>query len=70
MSLRVMDEIVGRAIRDASFRELLLTETDRALEGYHLDDEERADFAALDKVAALELYPQVRHLFLSHLVTA
>jgi hypothetical protein len=36
-----LDEIVGRAVNDEAYRNLLLTDPDKALEGYQLSAEIR-----------------------------
>lgn len=41
MSDTALKEITDRAVSDEKFRNLLLTDPDKALEGYKLSDEER-----------------------------
>lgn len=41
MSDTVLKEIIDRAVNDEKFRELLLKNPDKALEGYKLSDEDR-----------------------------
>ena len=45
MSAEAVAEILGRALRERAFAELLRTEPDRALAGYDLTSAERAAIA-------------------------
>lgn len=36
-----LDKVVERAVKDSEFRKLLLTDPDKALEGYNVTEEER-----------------------------
>ena len=47
MSTEAVKEILGRAVVDETFRTQLLEETDEALEGYDLTEEEREAFEHL-----------------------
>jgi hypothetical protein len=40
MSVESLQEIIGRAVMEPEYRELLFSEPDRALEGYELTEEE------------------------------
>jgi hypothetical protein len=42
-----LQEIIGRAVTEPEYRELLLSEADRALEGYELSKEEAASLKRL-----------------------
>jgi hypothetical protein len=41
MSDTVLKEIIDRAVKDEKFRNLLLSDPNKALEGYSLSDEDR-----------------------------
>jgi len=44
-----LDQVVERAVNDKSFRQLLLSNLDKALEGYAVSDEERSLLENLDE---------------------
>ena len=46
-----LDEIIGRAVNDAAYRNLLLTDPDKALEGYQLSAEIRTMLEGLTEGA-------------------
>ncbi len=47
MSSKVRNEILGRAITDSAFRELLITQPKKALADYELTDRGRESFEGL-----------------------
>ena len=47
MSVESLQEIIGRAVMEPEFRELLFNEPDKALEGYELTEEEAASLKRL-----------------------
>ena len=49
MSEEVVQFIIGRAVTDPEFRELLFTNPDEALEGYELSEEEAESLKQIDK---------------------
>ena len=49
MSIKVMDEVFIRLVRDKDFRELLRRDPEQALADYDLTPEERAAFARLSR---------------------
>lgn len=44
----VLAKIIERAVADEGFRQMLLTNPDKALQGYQVTDEERQLLASLD----------------------
>ena len=44
-----LDQLVERAVTDKKFRQLLLSNLDKALEGYAISDEERSLLENLDE---------------------
>ena len=49
MAIDSLQEILGKAITDNDFRQLLFDNPDEALKGYELDDQERAALSALER---------------------
>lgn len=49
MSLEDVKQVIGRAVIDAEFRELLFTDPDSALQDYDLDEEELAGLKKMEK---------------------
>jgi hypothetical protein len=49
MSVENLQEIIGRAVTEPEFRELLFNEPDKALEGYELTEEEAAALKRLHR---------------------
>ena len=49
MSLESVQTIIGRAVMEAEYRELLFSEPDKALEGYELTEEEAAALKGLER---------------------
>lgn len=45
----IVKEIIARAVNDATFRTLLFTNPDKALEEYKLTDEDRAMLSGLNE---------------------
>lgn len=43
-----LDQVVERAVNDVEFRKLLMSDLDKALEGYAVTDEERSLLENLD----------------------
>lgn len=43
------EQVINRAVRDAGFRNLLLSEPSKALEGYDISDEERDILKNIDE---------------------
>jgi hypothetical protein len=48
MSKEVVQQIIGRAVTDAEFRNNLFADPDKALEGYDLTEQEIAGLKTLD----------------------
>lgn len=42
-----LEQVVSKAVNDQSFRQLLLSDPDKALQGYAVTDEERAMLSGL-----------------------
>lgn len=64
MSQRDLEAIIGRAIVDKDFRDLLFADPEAALEGYELSEAERAALKKMD-VETLDAYggtPGIRFL--------
>ena len=51
MSIKAMDEVLSRIVRDKAFRDLLRHDPEHALVGYDLTPQERANLAKLKKRA-------------------
>jgi hypothetical protein len=49
MSLESVKEIIGKAVMETEFRDLLFDDPDKALEGFDLTDEETAALKALER---------------------
>jgi phage replication-related protein YjqB (UPF0714/DUF867 family) len=49
MSTESVKEIIGKAVADGEYRELLFSEADKALEGYELTEEESTALKGLDR---------------------
>jgi hypothetical protein len=49
MSLESLQEIIGRAVTEPEYRELLFSEPDKAVEGYELTEEEAASLKKLQR---------------------
>lgn len=49
MSQETVQNIIGRAVMDEAFRELLFNDPDQALKGYDLTPEEKALLRDLDR---------------------
>jgi hypothetical protein len=49
VSLENVQTIIGRAITEAEYRELLFSDPDKALEGYELTEEEAAGLKGLER---------------------
>ena len=49
MSLEDVKQVIGRAVLDAEFREMLFTDPDSALQEYELDEEELAGLKKLER---------------------
>jgi hypothetical protein len=47
MSLESLQEIIGRAVMEPEYRELLFSDPDKALEGYELTEQEAASLRSL-----------------------
>ena len=48
MSKEAVQAVIGKAVMESEFRELLFANPDQALEGYELTDEEMAALKAID----------------------
>ncbi len=48
MSQKDVQNLIGRAVMDRAFRELLFSDPDRAFEGYDLTEQEKAILRNLD----------------------
>lgn len=48
MSIEQIQEIIGKAITDSEYRQLLLSDPDQALEGYDLTEEEIESLKGLE----------------------
>ncbi len=48
MSQQTVQNIIGRAVMDEAFRNLLFSDPDKALEGYDLSEEEKRILRNLD----------------------
>jgi hypothetical protein len=48
MSQDAVQSLIGRAVMDKAFRELLFKDPDKAFEGYELSDKEKAILSELD----------------------
>jgi hypothetical protein len=48
MSQKDVQKLIGRAVMDKAFRELLFNKPDKAFEGYDLSDEEKTILRELD----------------------
>jgi hypothetical protein len=48
MSKEAVQAVIGKAVTESEFRELLFANPDEALEGYELTDEEMAALKAID----------------------
>jgi hypothetical protein len=48
MSKEAVQAVIGKAVMESEFRELLFANPDQALEGYELTDEETAALKAID----------------------
>ena len=49
MSLESVQTIIGRAVMEPEYRELLFSDLDKALEGYELTEEEAAALKGLER---------------------
>ena len=49
MSLEDVQTIIGRALTEAEYRELLFSEPEKALEGYELSEKEAAALKGLER---------------------
>ena len=49
MSLENVQEIIGRAVVDSNFRELLFSNLDKAIEGYELAEHEKNALAGMKR---------------------
>jgi hypothetical protein len=56
---KAIDAMVGRAIRDHEYRELLLTQPEKAMEGYDLSEEEIQAVKIIDTNASREFFKTV-----------
>ena len=54
MSIKAMDEVLSRMIRDRAFRDLLRRDPEQALTGYDLTPEERANLFRFKKGRSLK----------------
>jgi hypothetical protein len=48
MSQQVVEQVIGRAVTDPEFRNLLFSDPDQALAGYDLTEEERKAILAME----------------------
>ena len=49
MSTESVKEIIGKAVADGEYRELLFSEPDKALEGYELTEEESTTLKGIER---------------------
>jgi hypothetical protein len=61
-SIALIDEIIGRCVREAEFADRVLRDPDRALAEYQLEEDEIGDFRALRAKTADEAIVQWTHL--------
>jgi hypothetical protein len=48
MSQQAVEQVIGRAVTDPEFRDLLFSDPDQALTGYDLTEEERQAILAME----------------------
>jgi len=69
MSAESLEKIIGKAVVDGEYRELLFSEPDKALEGYELSEEESAALKGLERekfnTAATEIEERISRAGLS-----
>ncbi len=59
MSIEALDALVGRAIRDQEFRELLLADPDRATAEYDIGEDALDALRAIDREASRQFFALV-----------
>ena len=59
MSKENVEQIIGKAVTDADYRELLFSEPDKALEGYELTEEESTALKGIEREKLDEVVTEI-----------